>query len=648
MEDNQHIIEYLDYYVKINDPRFAVLLKGKWGCGKTFFIKELINKWNLQISDCKDKIILKPIYISLYGMSSVIMISDKLRSELNPLLYSKEVKFIKNLLVGTLRLTKKINLSDGGIQDDDDLFSYDINPINLLGISNKIIGGDKILIFDDLERCKIPLDELFGYINNFVEHHHCKVIFIADEDKINKENKYNKFCYNDFKEKLIGKTFEIVPDYHKAIDSLLHQSNNNSLKNNCNLVYDIFIASKTNNLRILRQSFIDFDRFETLIDEEIKEHQRYNGFIKELIFYFIVFYCEYKIINSDIISDLDSEDPNILKDNEYDKYDQKYRLVQIKFSIFSGFSVYLFGDINKFIKTGFINKSVLNIDLKTNKYFINLNPNNVKKLHHFEILSNSEFEFLYKTVKSDFDNLKINSIYELFILFETFLYLDDMKVIECNRENIVKKMKQNICKITQDYTLEKIEEEFDEILFIEIKSKEQKEAYHYYLSKVKEKTDELATSILKNCFENLNDSNIENMNICMFNNLEIYELPIFQTSIFKPIDIEILAEKVMQLSNENKWRFITFIRHRYRHYYCENDYFQGDNNKLVDLMAALNVEISKTNYVDKYVLNVIFKTIKKSIRTISLSESKEEISSYLKNTDLADVKPFEKYLANED
>lgn len=37
--DNQHITEYLDYYVfDKKEPEFAVLLTGKWGIGKTYYI----------------------------------------------------------------------------------------------------------------------------------------------------------------------------------------------------------------------------------------------------------------------------------------------------------------------------------------------------------------------------------------------------------------------------------------------------------------------------------------------------------------------------------------------------------------------------------------------------------------------------------
>lgn len=46
---NKHIIEYLDYYIKSETINFAVLLKGTWGSGKTYFIKKLIENWETQM-----------------------------------------------------------------------------------------------------------------------------------------------------------------------------------------------------------------------------------------------------------------------------------------------------------------------------------------------------------------------------------------------------------------------------------------------------------------------------------------------------------------------------------------------------------------------------------------------------------------------
>jgi KAP family P-loop domain len=41
-----------------------------------------------------------------------------------------------------------------------------------------------ILIFDDLERCKVEISSLLGYINYFVEQQEMKVIIIANESVI--------------------------------------------------------------------------------------------------------------------------------------------------------------------------------------------------------------------------------------------------------------------------------------------------------------------------------------------------------------------------------------------------------------------------------------------------------------------------------
>lgn len=44
--------------------------------------------------------------------------------------------------------------------------------------------SDTVLCFDDLERVNMSIDEVLGYINNFVEHDGIKVIIIGNEDEI--------------------------------------------------------------------------------------------------------------------------------------------------------------------------------------------------------------------------------------------------------------------------------------------------------------------------------------------------------------------------------------------------------------------------------------------------------------------------------
>ena len=63
-----NISSYLDYYINIPDPQFAVMINGKWGSGKTYFISRQKEKWEKSIKSPKNKIAMRPIYISLYGL----------------------------------------------------------------------------------------------------------------------------------------------------------------------------------------------------------------------------------------------------------------------------------------------------------------------------------------------------------------------------------------------------------------------------------------------------------------------------------------------------------------------------------------------------------------------------------------------------
>lgn len=65
---NKHIEKYLKSYLKLDKPEFAVLLTGKWGSGKTYFIDEFINK-NETKDEKQEKI--KFIKISLFGLKEL-------------------------------------------------------------------------------------------------------------------------------------------------------------------------------------------------------------------------------------------------------------------------------------------------------------------------------------------------------------------------------------------------------------------------------------------------------------------------------------------------------------------------------------------------------------------------------------------------
>lgn len=75
----EDIIRFLNRYKDYPDPQYAVLLDGKWGCGKTFLIKSWLNTFLPENEDH-----LTPMYVSLFGVQMVKQINDTINGLLFP------------------------------------------------------------------------------------------------------------------------------------------------------------------------------------------------------------------------------------------------------------------------------------------------------------------------------------------------------------------------------------------------------------------------------------------------------------------------------------------------------------------------------------------------------------------------------------
>lgn len=81
--NNMHIENFLDYYTALTAPHYAVLLTGKWGIGKTFFITKYMEKIFPKQEDESEKIP-KIIKISLNGVQTKDEIDDMIIKEFHP------------------------------------------------------------------------------------------------------------------------------------------------------------------------------------------------------------------------------------------------------------------------------------------------------------------------------------------------------------------------------------------------------------------------------------------------------------------------------------------------------------------------------------------------------------------------------------
>ena len=175
-------------YLELETPGFAVLLRGPWGCGKTYLIKEIKKELERKGKEVR--------YVSLNGASSREVIDERLA-----MAFLNESETIKasafRVLKGVLPI---VGYAEKGVVKD--LCGGITTFIDGLINKKTAIGA---IVFDDLERCMMPLPDLLGYLEELVMTFQVPVIYIGNEGKIlDQDNVYHKI-----KERFIQQSYTI-------------------------------------------------------------------------------------------------------------------------------------------------------------------------------------------------------------------------------------------------------------------------------------------------------------------------------------------------------------------------------------------------------------------------------------------------------
>jgi hypothetical protein len=629
---NKHVTEYLDYYIKLENPQYAVLLKGNWGCGKTYYVKNLKKSWHEP--EDGEQIKLQPIYISLNGIESVKTINDKLRAEINPFLYSKGMQVARKIFKGLLKSTAKIDLNFDDDEKSEGNVSLNIDSLGIFDKKSDDIKGKRILIFDDIERCKIATDELFGYINNFVEHSACKVILVSDEEKIKRKYESDKdksgISYKDFKEKLIGQTFEIESDIEMAITHFIEDTqklkSNQELLNHKLLVQEIFIASQLDNLRVLKQALFDFNRFTSFFETELSEEANYKEFIKNILTYFIIVYAEHKTGNDKIhkfqafhiYNDQNQEESKI--ENKYIAILDKYKISHSSYSI-------TIQSIIRYIENGFIDVNKLNKELKSNTFFRRDVEQDWEKLWWWNFIDDKEFKPLFNKVWHQFTKEDISNVAVLIHIAGILVTLVDEHMINKRKDYILKRAKKIIDKIlsTQyidieaftygpiDGALGKQYQSFD--------SPEIKELFKYFIDNGKRQQVQKASDYLNEVFYNLADDNITSLHNLLITPLPDKSTTYEYSAIFKSINGKKLGKRIKQFGSKGVFEFKRFLHKRYfpeeRYSNVElESYHKDDLNCLIDLYSELGSNLKKYEKIKNRMINELISELDKIIEKL--------------------------------
>ena len=287
---NEDILNFLNDYLKVSKPGYAVLLKGSWGCGKTYFIKDWIKALKTKKNDNEQFFTLDPIYVSLYGMTSTGQIEEELKRAVSPILHSKAMKMAGKVFKVAISAALRYNIDLNNDGEADMKMECTIDPKALLGSDDPHVKGTRLLVFDDLERSNMNMKDVLGYINYYVEHIGCSVVIVGDDCKL-------KTDFQEIKEKTIGREFELESDIDAAVDSFVQNEymlSKEYLAAHTDVIKACFKASKTNNLRLLKQSLGDYSLMIDRIPANIKSKDVFEKMKLRLLANFVAVYAEDK------------------------------------------------------------------------------------------------------------------------------------------------------------------------------------------------------------------------------------------------------------------------------------------------------------------------------------------------------------------
>lgn len=179
---DEAIIKIIDAYLTEDIYAYAIMIDGEWGSGKTYFVKSKL------IPEIKQ---LKPdrnaVYISLYGLKCAEDIANRIY-----------MSTIENKVMNGKKVIPMLNIATKVIFDiiGDKAGSDTLSGMDLSTFFPLISYKESYFLFDDLERCSIPINDVLGYLNNFTEQNKAKVVIIANEKEIGSIDTHDNYGMN--------------------------------------------------------------------------------------------------------------------------------------------------------------------------------------------------------------------------------------------------------------------------------------------------------------------------------------------------------------------------------------------------------------------------------------------------------------------
>lgn len=656
---NEKILETIMDYINNANDNSAIMINGDWGSGKTFFIDNVL---------CKK--IDNAIYIPLYGCVNLEevnrdiyygVIKSKIPSWMREKKNKKKSKYkvvrgfkkILSIILWLFKIPFRIasylikRNTKKRLGVDGELFKKN----DFVGIISQATDLDNyVLIFDDLERCSIDIDELFGFINNLVEHKKVKTIIVANEKEISNsaydnndelktmsvlnekvafpktKNEFDDFSsyfknnseepqdvklskkdvksrisylysnndkYKKIKEKLISKTIDYEPDFSSVIEAYKKNYSDEVKKHlDTDLIISIMKKNQCKNLRTLKVALNYFEQIYTKTNKYIFEKYPNKS---DNLFQIILINSLYVTIaqkNGRCI-------PELLNGTLYSNISIE------QYSFISNNSFDAFSFVNDYISSSFFDEEQM---IKTLNYYMELTPvdnlvnDPLNKLKYYWEVEAEELKEAVEKVK-----IKIMGDEYNYKLFPTILSkLSALISIEFETKEVEK---------TIDIMLKKIKgRELDYLDFDTlITDQKTKEIYETYASKFQDVIKVTNDSIYKSKIDIILDSNDWGSLLCDYVRECNEKSIIFNEQCFlAKFDIYKLIGNIKNGSNKNIHDFRLAISKVYRNGNI-SEFLSADIKNIKILIEALEEMKDKYDVIKNLAINYLLNDLKKKL-----------------------------------
>lgn len=643
--DGEIIKNIIIEYINDESNEQAILIDGKWGSGKTFFVKNKIIPAIKDLDNKKSNV----IYISLYGIKNSKEITDKIHAEI----LNEKIKLgDKSLKIfGLVGKVTNSTLKSKGIDLD--------NVGEILEISNFFNIKEYVIIFDDLERCEMGINEVLGYINDLVEHKEVKTIIVANEEQIGKlslnknlEQKYGvvlsqkldlkdkttnnltslqemsnrsdkstisigelkkytqelfktDLIYNEIKEKLIGFTIKYTPNIYDILDDIMNKYitdyNTKQIisRNKRNIIK--FIESGENyNIRTIIFALTSFEKINRIIEQR-QFNEEYIDKIKDDIF------MDCLNISLDIKN---GKELPIWED------DSEVKTVYLMKERWKSFRQYRFIDL--FLTERILDKEkiyeVIENEIKESERIKEEKESKNLSLYKLQdkwwyIDDDTELDKEVKNLEDEVnaEKYKIQDCKSVFILL---IQLESYNIIKKEDVNRIQKIILEQCrKPNLDVRIDSLD----------IRTQEEYLSVRY---------SELINPIKQILQDKENEKNIMDINLYIKDREEwIFDFGDYCESqkdiflekrqFFNFIDIENLKNVIISSSNRDIYDFTSQLRRVYS-FENLNDFFKNDIENLRKFVEALNDEINQiTGKTKKIAIECLINDVQKFIEKIN-------------------------------